>query len=112
MQSHITDVFNMEELAQAVQTGFARAMWCGEPACEDLIKEKTGASARNMPKDAKPIAKMRLLRQTREDAYLFRKAILRNAVNATRQGRAAAPETRRQKRLWPIHTAFAACLPV
>ena len=42
---------NMEELESAVQDGFAKAMWCGEQACEDEIKEKFNASSRNMPFD-------------------------------------------------------------
>lgn len=29
--------------------GFIKAMWCGERACEDAIKEKTGATARCIP---------------------------------------------------------------
>ena len=29
--------------------GFIRGMWCGERACEDAIKEKTGATTRCMP---------------------------------------------------------------
>ena len=45
------EVSNMEELGKAVETGFARAMWCGEQACEDEIKEKFNASSRNMPFD-------------------------------------------------------------
>jgi len=32
-------------------TGFIRGMWCGERVCEDAIKEKTGATTRNMPFD-------------------------------------------------------------
>ena len=44
-------VHNMEELEAAVQDGFAKAMWCGEQACEDEIKEKYNASSRNMPFD-------------------------------------------------------------
>jgi len=44
-------VHNMEELETAVQDGFAKAMWCGEQACEDEIKEKFNASSRNMPFD-------------------------------------------------------------
>ena len=47
--AHTTEVHNLEELGEAVNTGFARAMWCGEQACEDLIKEKFNASSRNMP---------------------------------------------------------------
>ncbi len=45
------EVRNMEELEAAVQNGFAKAMWCGEQACEDEIKEKFNASSRNMPFD-------------------------------------------------------------
>ena len=29
--------------------GFVKAMWCGDRACEDAIKEKTGATSRCMP---------------------------------------------------------------
>jgi len=44
-------VENMEELGKAVENGFARAMWCGDRACEDEIKDKFNASSRNMPFD-------------------------------------------------------------
>lgn len=54
-QTRITDVHNMEELTRAVDGGFARAMWCGDRACEDRIKELTAASSRNMPFDQTPI---------------------------------------------------------
>lgn len=54
-QSHIRDVHNMEELSQVVDGGFARAMWCGDRACEDKIKELTNATSRNMPFDQTPI---------------------------------------------------------
>ena len=49
--SHTYTVHNMEELEKAVDGGFAKAMWCGERACEDEIKEKFNASSRNMPFD-------------------------------------------------------------
>jgi len=44
-------VQTMEELQEAVETkhGFASAMWCGDRACEDKIKEMTGATSRVMP---------------------------------------------------------------
>ena len=29
--------------------GFIKAMWCGDEACEDMIKEKTGATSRCIP---------------------------------------------------------------
>ena len=44
-------VSNIDELGEQVQTGFAKAMWCGDQACEDLIKEKFNATTRNMPFD-------------------------------------------------------------
>ena len=45
------EVHNMDELGKAVENGFARAMWCGDRACEDEIKDKFNASSRNMPFD-------------------------------------------------------------
>lgn len=45
------DVFNMDELKAQVNGGYARAMWCGDRACEDRIKEETGATSRNTPFD-------------------------------------------------------------
>ncbi|MEG0767731.1 MAG: His/Gly/Thr/Pro-type tRNA ligase C-terminal domain-containing protein, partial [Clostridia bacterium] len=53
--AHTREVHTMDELEETVQTGFAKAMWCGERACEDLIKERTNASSRNMPFDQQPI---------------------------------------------------------
>ena len=44
-------VHNMEELEQAVNQGFAKAMWCGNRECEDTIKDRFNASSRNMPFD-------------------------------------------------------------
>ena len=35
--------------------GYAKAMWCGEQACEDEIKDRFGASSRCMPFDQTPI---------------------------------------------------------
>ncbi len=42
---------SMEELQQILDTkpGFVKAMWCGEQACEDIIKEKYAATSRCMP---------------------------------------------------------------
>lgn len=36
--------------------GFIKAMWCGEQACEDEIKEKTGATSRCLPFNQEHIA--------------------------------------------------------
>ncbi|NLD34243.1 MAG: proline--tRNA ligase [Clostridiales bacterium] len=55
MDEHTKDVHSYEELRQQVQTGYARAMWCGSRACEDNIKEETSATSRNMPFDQTPI---------------------------------------------------------
>ena len=53
--AHTKDVHSFEELRQQVNGGYARAMWCGDRACEDRIKEETGATSRNMPFDQTPI---------------------------------------------------------
>ena len=34
--------------------GFVRAMWCGDPECEDKVKEVTGVGSRCIPLDGKP----------------------------------------------------------
>lgn len=36
--------------------GFIKAMWCGELACEEAIKEKTGATSRCMPFDEEAVS--------------------------------------------------------
>ena len=51
----VKDVTNMEELGEAVQDGFARAMWCGDDACELEVKARFNAKTRNMPFDQTPI---------------------------------------------------------
>ena len=40
-----------EELKEIVSRAWARAYWCGDPACEAQIKEETKASSRNIPLD-------------------------------------------------------------
>lgn len=42
---------DMEELKKVLEEklGFVKAMWCGDRACEDKIKEETGATIRCMP---------------------------------------------------------------
>ncbi len=42
---------NFDEFSKTVQEtpGFIKAMWCGDRACEDLIKEKTSATSRCIP---------------------------------------------------------------
>ena len=49
--SHTYDAHNYEEFVKIVneKPGFVRAMWCGDQACEDKIKEDTTATSRCMP---------------------------------------------------------------
>ena len=53
--AHTKDVHNMDELAEQVNGGYARAMWCGSQDCEDEIKERFSATSRCMPFDQTPI---------------------------------------------------------
>ncbi len=43
---------NMDEIIDALEKngdGFVKALWCGEEACEDEVKEKTGVGSRCIP---------------------------------------------------------------
>ena len=54
--AHIVVCEDMDGLTAAVNSGnFVKAMWCGEQACEDEIKEKYSATSRCMPFDQTPI---------------------------------------------------------
>ena len=47
-----TSVVNMDdfiEVASRPQTGFIKAMWCGERECEEKLKEVAGVTSRCMP---------------------------------------------------------------
>lgn len=50
---------NMEEFEKIINEtpGFIKAMWCGDEACETLIKEKTGATARCIPFEQEQLSK-------------------------------------------------------
>ncbi|MCL2812097.1 MAG: proline--tRNA ligase [Clostridia bacterium] len=54
-QKRTATVKTMEELGEQVKTGFAMAMWCGERACENAVKERFSATSRNMPFDQTPV---------------------------------------------------------
>jgi prolyl-tRNA synthetase len=47
--SHTFDPKNLEEFQVAVEQGFARTYWCGDPQCEEQIKETTKATLRCIP---------------------------------------------------------------
>ena len=42
---------NLDELKEIADTkpGFIKTMWCGDRACEEMLKEKAGVSSRCMP---------------------------------------------------------------
>lgn len=52
---HTKDVHTLEELGEQVNGGYAKAMWCGDVACEEMVKEKFSATTRCMPFDQTPI---------------------------------------------------------
>ena len=54
--AHVTVATDLAQLGAAVETGFAKTMWCGDPACENAIKEQFGATSRNMPFDQTPVS--------------------------------------------------------
>ncbi|MBR6406635.1 MAG: proline--tRNA ligase [Lachnospiraceae bacterium] len=49
--AHTSSAANYEELREIIETkpGFVKAMWCGDRACEDKIKEDLAATSRCMP---------------------------------------------------------------
>ena len=50
-EAHTYTAVTYDELKELVASkpGFVKAMWCGEQACEDRIKEDTSATSRCMP---------------------------------------------------------------
>lgn len=52
MEARTTACTTMEEILAALEAkgdGFIKAMWCGDEACEDMVKEKTGVGSRCIP---------------------------------------------------------------
>jgi len=47
--AHTSEPKNLEEFQVAVEQGFARSYWCGDPKCEEQIKETTKATLRCIP---------------------------------------------------------------
>ena len=56
--AHTYRAKNMEEFEKlfAEKSGFVKAMWCGDQACEDAIKEKLSVTSRCMPFEQEHIA--------------------------------------------------------
>jgi prolyl-tRNA synthetase len=57
-----------DDFTKAVATGWARALHCGTPECEEEIKAETGATARCIPLDGEP-ASGRCIRCPLPSAY-------------------------------------------
>lgn len=51
------EAFSVEEMVNIADNhpGFIKAMWCGDRACEDKIKEETGITSRCIPFGQEPI---------------------------------------------------------
>ncbi len=57
-KSHTFDAHNYEELKEIAETkpGFIRAMWCGDQACEDQIKEEMSVTSRCIPNEQETLS--------------------------------------------------------
>ena len=58
LESHTYKAANWEEFCDLINNkpGFVKAMWCGDRACEDKIKEELSATSRCMPFEQEHIA--------------------------------------------------------
>ena len=54
LDAHTTSTDEWDDLAKAVAAGWACALHCGTPDCEERIKAETGATARCIPLDGEP----------------------------------------------------------
>ncbi len=56
LDTHTVEAATLEQLEEAIRDrrGFVRTGWCQSQACEDLIRERTGASPRVIPLDDEP----------------------------------------------------------
>ncbi|MCM1988612.1 proline--tRNA ligase [Oceanirhabdus seepicola] len=55
--AHTYEAKNLEQLKSILEEtpGFIKGMWCGDRACEDKIKEETGATSRCIPFEGESI---------------------------------------------------------
>ena len=53
-----TIAYTLEEIAKNLEEnqGYVKTMWCGDVACEDKVKEVTGAHSRCMPFEQEHLA--------------------------------------------------------
>jgi len=66
--AHTVTTDQWDDFTKAVATGWARALHCGTPECEEEIKAETGATARCIPLDGEP-ASGRCIRCNLPSAY-------------------------------------------
>ena len=79
-KTHTYVATDYEEFKETINTkpGFVKAMWCGDQACEDKIKEDVQATSRCMPFEQEHLKRcVRMLRKTCEKNGLLGKSILR-----------------------------------
>lgn len=57
-EAHTYTASDYEEFVKTFEekTGFVKAMWCGEQACEDAIKEKLAVTSRCVPFEQEKIS--------------------------------------------------------
>ena len=57
-EAHTYTATNYDEFKEIIanKPGFVKAMWCGEQACEDKVKEETTATSRCMPFEQEQIS--------------------------------------------------------
>jgi prolyl-tRNA synthetase len=53
-ESHTRPTDSWQDFQAAVETGWASALHCGQPTCEDEIKAETAATPRNIPESGEP----------------------------------------------------------
>lgn len=56
LEAHTVEAATLEQLEEAIRErrGFVRTGWCQAQACEDVVRERTGASPRVIPLDDEP----------------------------------------------------------
>lgn len=72
--AHLYDPKNYQELAKAVESGWAFSFWCGDNACEQKVKEDTKATIRCIPLHQKQEAGKCIVcgNQSKEKVYFAR----------------------------------------
>ena len=58
-EKHTYSCVTLDEITAALEKngdGFVKAMWCGDEACEDAVKEKTGVGSRCIPMEQEQLS--------------------------------------------------------